>query len=175
MISDQYLSQLRAVLQDKSRPNSFGGKVKKLGKFYEYMDMWQPESLLDYGCGKGIILNHLQKTYPDVLIEGYDPAVTEFTNIKSKIYDCVFSNDVLEHIEFEFIDRVLEHIDNLSSKYIWLRIDTLPARKTLLDGRNAHILLKSDTWWNNKINSAINGKIIYQNLSKGKFDVAIAK
>jgi hypothetical protein len=175
MISKDYLSQLRQIFRDKSRPNSFGGKIKKLGKFSELIEEWKPKSLLDYGCGKGVILEYLKQSYPQISVDGYDPAVDLFATVPTLTYDCVFSNDVLEHIEPEYIDEVLLHIDNLSSKYIWLRIDTLPARKILPDGRNAHILLESDSWWNNKICSAINGKIIYQNLSKGKFDVAIAK
>ena len=137
MISNEYRSQLQKVFQDKSRPNGFGGKVKKLGKFHDYMSKWQPVSLLDYGCGKGIILEHLKNSYPHISIDGYDPAVPIFSNVPAKKYDCVFSNDVLEHIEPKFIDEVLNHIDTLSNKYIWLRIDTLPARKTLPDGRNA--------------------------------------
>ena len=175
MISKDYLSQLQTIFKDKSRPNGFGGKVKKLGKFTEYMIEWQPTTLLDYGCGKGTILEHLRKSYPDVNIDGYDPVIPAFANIPKKNYDCVFSNDVLEHIESEYIDNVLAHIDMLATKHVWLRIDTLPARKILPDGRNAHILLKSDVWWLDKIKSTIDGKIIYNNLSQGKFDVAIAK
>lgn len=175
MISKEYLSQLQTIFKDKSRPNGFGGKVKKLGKFEEFMIKWQPKTLLDYGCGKGIILKHLQQTYHNVVIDGYDPVIPAFANIPKKNYDCVFSNDVLEHIEPQYIDNVLTHINNLATKFIWLRIDTLPARKTLPDGRNAHILLESDSWWLNKISSTLNGTIVYSSLSKGKFDVAITK
>ncbi len=31
----------------------------------------------------------------------------------------------------------------LGTKYIWLCIDTLPARKKLADGRNAHLILEN--------------------------------
>lgn len=175
MISKEYLAQLQHVFQDKTRPNGFGGKVKKLGEFHNFMNRWKPKTLLDYGCGKGIILNHLRETYLEVSIDGYDPAVPMFSSLPKKKYDCVFSNDVLEHIEPEFIEDVLKHICDLSINFIWLRIDTLPARKTLLDGRNAHISLHSSDWWEDKLNTNINGKIIYKSLHKGKFDVAITK
>lgn len=176
MYSKEYITQLQSLHNDKSRPQGFGGKVKKLGKFPYYMEKWQPKSLLDYGCGKGLILAHLRDTYPSTACEGYDPAVPMYNLSKLNLYECVFSNDVLEHIEPIFIDDVLSHINRLSTKYIWLRIDTLPARKFLPDGRNAHLIQESDNWWYNNIERIIKGNIVYAELDKkGKFDVAIEK
>ena len=58
----------------------------------------------------------------------------------------------------------------------WLRIDTIPARKKLPDGRNAHLILESDAWWLDKIRANIAGQVVYNELTKkGKFDVAIRK
>ena len=176
MYSSSYIKQLKEVHYDKSRSKGFGGKVKDLGEFNSFMMQWNPKSLLDYGCGKGVILAHLKEKYPNVRIFGYDPAIDMFNIAPAQSVDCVFSNDVLEHIEPEFLVSVLEHINNLSSRYVWLRIDTRPARKILSDGRNAHLILESDTWWTEKINSHISGNIVYKNLnSKGKLDVAIEK
>ena len=110
------------------------------------------------------------------MFEGYDPAVKMFAGVPSRVYECVFSNDVLEHIEPNYVDQVLEHINSLASNYIWLRIDTIPARKSLPDGRNAHLILESPEWWTTKINNCIDGDIQYSELTnKGKFDVAILK
>lgn len=176
MYSTEYLKQLQKLHSDSTKIRSFGGKVKKLGKFYIFLEMWKPESLLDYGCGKGHILENLKEKYPNIKFEGYDPAVERYNKILFNNFDCVFSNDVLEHIEPEYIDDVLTHINNLASKFIWLRIDTKPARKTLSDGRNAHILLRDVNWWNNKIKNLLPEKIVYQNYdSKGKLDLAIEK
>ena len=175
MYTKSYIQQLRSLHNDKSRPRGFGGKIKDLGEFYNYMNKWKPRSLLDYGCGKGTILNHLQEKYPDVSITGYDPAVPEY-DIPTKNADCIFSNDVLEHIEPEFITQVLYHIDSLADGYVWLRIDTKPARKFLPDGRNAHLILESEDWWHKIIDKSISGNIVYAKLTKkGKFDVAIEK
>jgi hypothetical protein len=67
-------------------------------------------------------------------------------------------------------------MDQISSKYLWLRIDTMPARKTLPDGRNAHLIQETDEWWRNIIERSINGTIVYAELNKkGKFDIAIEK
>ena len=140
------------------------------------MENWQPKSLLDYGCGKGAILLNLTQRYPNTKCVGYDPAVPEFNKLLGQKFECVFSNDVLEHIEPNFIVDVLTHINVTATKYIWLRIDTLPARKSLPDGRNAHLILESDNWWHNMIEQSIEGEIVYSKLDKkGKFDVAITK
>lgn len=176
MYSNIYIKQLEKLHADTSRPQGFGGKVKKLGRFYEYMKLWNPNSLLDYGCGKGYILEHLKEQYPSILCEGYDPAVLLYNTQPNKAYECVFSNDVLEHIEPLYINAVLAHINTLSSKYTWLRIDTMPARKLLPDGRNAHLIQEDKTWWTNKINNFIDGNLVYTNLdNKGKLDIAIEK
>ena len=160
---------------DRSRPQGFGGKVKDIGQFHSFMSQWKPMSLLDYGCGKGHILATLKETYTDTTCTGYDPAVPLFSKDPQPV-ECVFSNDVLEHIEPEYLEDVLKHINALSSKFVWLRIDTLPARKRLSDGRNAHLILEKPDWWKIKIEKNIDGNIVYFELNKkGKLDVAIEK
>lgn len=176
MYTKEYITQLQSLHADASRRQGFGGKPKKLGKFHTYMKQWNPKTLLDYGCGKGHILAAIRDEYPNTACQGYDPAVPMFSKLLGKKFECVFSNDVLEHIEPDFLDEVLVHIDATATKYIWLRIDTLPARKTLPDGRNAHLILESTDWWLSKISKHINGNIIYNELTtKGKFDIAIEK
>jgi len=161
---------------DRSRPRGFGGKIKDLGKFYTFLDKWQPRNLLDYGCGKGIILSHINEKYPDIRCYGYDPAIQMFSNLPASPVECIFSNDVLEHIEPEYLTDVLQNINFYSLKYIWLRIDTLPARKKLPDGRNAHLIQEQPSWWIEQIQKHIAGRMVYTQLThKGKFDVAIEK
>ena len=128
-----------------------------------------------YGCGKAAILNHLQVKYPKCNWVGYDPAVDEYKHITQQTFDCVFSNDVLEHIEPECLHDVLDHIWQLGTKYIWLCIDTLPARKVLMDGRNAHLILEGKDWWQDILQKR-DGKIVYIELGKkGKLYVAIER
>ena len=88
----------------------------------------------------------------------------------------VFSNDVLEHIEPNYLKEVLQDIDNYATKYVWLRIDTQPARKELSDGRNAHLIIKDKDWWIEVLQRNVQGTIVYNELNKkGKLDVAIEK
>lgn len=174
MFSQKYINQIKRMHKD--RPQTFGGrKVKKLGKFPDYMKKWQPKSLIDYGCGKGMILKYLTDTYKDCKCIGYDPGVEAYKKIPKDAVDCVFSNDVLEHIEPNYLEQVLAHIDQLSTKYIWLRIDSNPARKFLPDGRNAHLIQEKEPWWRDKITQHISGKIIFFNQRDGKLDFAIEK
>jgi len=175
LYSKQYLNDLKHLHGRTDRPRGFGGKVKPLGAFYTYFDKWRPTSALDYGCGKAAILNHLSVKYPNCNWVGYDPAVDEYKHVPQQTFDCVFSNDVLEHIEPECLHDVLDHIWLLSTKYIWLCIDTLPARKVLMDGRNAHLILEGKDWWQDILQKR-DGKIVYIELGKkGKLYVAIER
>ena len=176
LLSEKYLKELELVHTDKTRPNGFGGKIKPLGTFKKFMSIWTPKNVLDYGCGKGVMLAYLKELYPQTQFDGYDPAIHMFKEKTNKKYDCVYCNDVLEHIEPNYIDNVLSDINNSSQKYVWLRIDTKPARKRLSDGRNAHLIIENRNWWLRKIKKNIKGTIVHDELnSKGKFDIAIEK
>lgn len=176
LFSTKYIGDLKSLHNRKDRPRGFGGKIKPLGMFDSYMEKWKPTSAIDYGCGKGVILEHLRTKYANTSWYGYDPAVVGMESISKSEFDCVFSNDVLEHIEPDCLTDVLQHIDKLANKYIWLRIDTLPARKFFDDGRNAHLIIQDKDWWLENIQHTIDGIVVYSMLGKkGKLDVAIEK
>ena len=167
MHSEKYLKELQRLHSKKSF-----GTAKNIPRGVQ--DIISKESLtsvLDFGCGKGKPFTQLQDA---ITVHNYDPVTSPIPLPNDA--DLVYSSDVLEHIEPEYINEVLTHINSLAEKYIWLRIDTWPARKFLPDGRNAHILLQSTEWWTNIINTCIDGNIVYSKLiKKGKFDVAIEK
>lgn len=57
-------------------------------------------SILDFGCGQGIMINYLKsKDYKNVF--GYDPFVKEFSNknVFDQKFDFIIANDVIEHVE----------------------------------------------------------------------------
>lgn len=61
----------------------------------------QPEmSILDYGCSMGLLVRYLAKRGFSS-VNGYDAYVHEYSNKKilNKEYDCVISQDVIEHAE----------------------------------------------------------------------------
>ena len=99
------------------------------------------QDVLDYGCGKA----ELAKLIP-FKIQSYDPCIEKFSN-RPKPANIVACIDVLEHIEPECLDDVLEDIQNLTKKAIFLTVATAEALKKLPDGRNAHLIVQDYTKW----------------------------
>lgn len=99
------------------------------------------ESILDYGCGKCTLGKSLP--FP---IANFDPFIPEFSSEPDPA-DIVVCTDVMEHVEEEFVTPVLQHIQSLANKFVFFQIATGPAKKTLQDGRNAHITQHPGSWW----------------------------
>ena len=105
-------------------------------------------SVLDYGTGKGLLVDRLRRELPDTIkINGYDPAVERWSSRPDGPHDIVTCLDVLEHIEIGSIDAVLKDIQSLTKSFCYVVIDLQPAVKRLADGRNAHVLLAPPEWW----------------------------
>jgi 2-polyprenyl-3-methyl-5-hydroxy-6-metoxy-1,4-benzoquinol methylase len=109
-------------------------------------EQFSTKDLLDYGCGKSTLAENLPFN-----IKQYDPAIEKYSKLPEPS-DVVVCTDVMEHIEPEFLDDVLNHIKELTKKACFMVISTIPAKKTLSDGRNAHISLHDKVWWIDKLN-----------------------
>jgi hypothetical protein len=107
---------------------------------HRLMEQQDCETALDYGCGKG----HLLQAVPGMV--GYDPAIPEQAGTPEPA-DLVVCTDVLEHIEPDCLEAVLADLNRCTKKVAYLVISTRPARKTLPDGRNAHLIVQSADWW----------------------------
>lgn len=72
--------------------------MRNLLKRLERAGIRKTDSILDYGCGNGLFVHFLKEQgYNDVA--GYDPYVQKFSNLpEQKLFDCVLSNDVIEHV-----------------------------------------------------------------------------
>lgn len=103
------------------------------------------ESILDYGCGKGL----LAKSIPRPLWE-YDPAIPG-KDESPRPADLVVSTDVLEHIEPDKLNFVLADLKRCIKKVGYFVIDTQPSTKSYADGRNAHLIQQNDKWWRKKL------------------------
>lgn len=121
---------------------SYGKSGKRWASKVRYM---RGSTVLDYGCGKGTLKETLGWD-----IDEYDPAIPG-KDAEPEVHDCVVCTDVLEHIEPECLDDVLAHIVSLMRLSGLLVVATRPAKKSLPDGRNAHLIIQPWYWWEEKI------------------------
>ena len=143
MISQNY----KNILTDIHASSPFG-KRSKMPKFSkDFIETIQPASILDFGCGKGRLVNTLKTEFPNKEILGYDPGIPEFDSSLDNVkVDLLMSTDVLEHIEPEHLEATLAYLST-RSRYIYHLIALSPAKLILPDGRNAHLIIESKEWW----------------------------
>jgi hypothetical protein len=98
-------------------------------------------SVLDYGCGKGLLREALGP-----MVAEYDPAVPG-KDTAPRPADLLCAIEVLEHVEPDCLADVLAHMRTLARDAAYLTIATGPARKTLPDGRNTHLIVRPAEWW----------------------------
>lgn len=80
-------------------------------------------------------------------ITGYDPAVEAFATPPLGVFHGVISTDVLEHIAEDDLPWIIEEIFSYAEKFVFLTVATVPAKKDLPNGENAHVTIKSPEWW----------------------------
>lgn len=153
LISDEYKAQQQslhdhAVVDGVAVP--YGGACIFYAPIIaEVINKLEPAHVLDYGCGKHVMLakalvkNGIKHRFK---YQAYDPCVPKYAGDPLPA-DMVVSVDVLEHIEEDRIDDVLDHLQRLTEAVGFFTIHTGPASKVLPDGRNAHILQRPPEWW----------------------------
>ena len=121
-----------------------------VGKVYPWLkselETLKPGMILDYGCGKGGTALWLESEFPGVHIERYDPYVQAYNTLHPGAYEWIYSGDVLEHIPTEELPDTIQSLAEMTHTTSHI-IDLDPAKKSLPDGRNAHLsLLTPDHW-----------------------------
>lgn len=143
-LSKDTISQDYAEQNKKLHENNpvYGVSVMRHKKIIEdiYKSI-EARSLLDYGCGKGLLAKNL-----DFPIWEYDPAITG-KDKPPRPADLVVCVDVLEHIEPEYLESVLKDIARCILKVGYFVINTGKSVKTLPDGRNTHLIQQGKEWW----------------------------
>jgi hypothetical protein len=144
LISDDYLKLAKQLHEENKHYGAIG--FRHTNNILTLAKQYQTDSILDYGCGKSSLARNL----PFDIFE-YDPAI-EKHSARPNPAQMVVCTDVLEHVEPENLDAVLLDIAMLMQKVGYLTVCIVPAKKTLPDGRNAHLIIESKEWWENKIN-----------------------
>ena len=127
------------------------------------------ETLLDYGCGKA--LEYQPNPFKNKHLEIYlfDPYYLKYKKRPTKKYDLTICTDVMEHVENKNLVNVIKNISNFTSKSVFFSISTIPAKKILPDGSNAHVTLKKPDQWKEIIKSNMHQTIkIYIRFDKDK-------
>lgn len=109
------------------------------------------KSVLDFGSGKGAQYSEL-KLHEKWGVDKptlYDPAVQGIDKLPNPMlpFDMVICCDVLEHLEGDELRRAVFDATLRARKACFFGIATFPAKKTLPDGRNAHLTLWSRDVW----------------------------
>jgi len=112
----------------------------------QIIDKMEVDHLLDYGCGKNLSLTKSLKPEREFKYQAYDPMVDKFADDPVPA-QMVASIDMIEHVEPEYLEDVLDHLEELTEEILFMSIHTGPAKKVLDDGRNAHLTQQPMEWW----------------------------
>lgn len=144
----EYISQGYLELNKQlhaSNPGYGRNGYRHLDAIVSLAEQLNTKDILDYGCGKSTLAINLGFN-----IKQYDPAVFEYSELPEPA-DIVTCTDVLEHIEPYYLENVLDHLRALTKKVCFVTVSTIAAKKTLPDGRNAHLIQKPVRWWMERI------------------------
>lgn len=132
------------ILHDHSPGYGVGGAFGS--KILEF----EPNSVLDYGCGKGGLVKYLLNK--GVRAVGYDPYVFEWRDRPEK-QDMLVSTDLLEHIPEDKLSEVFADMRSYQPRIMFHVISNRKATQILPDGTNAHKTIKDANWWWNQLNN----------------------
>lgn len=154
--SKDYLTELQKLHSKKT----FGTAASLPLEVEQLIQEKNIKSVLDFGAGKGNTSTTIKEKFPNIDLYTYDP-VTFPISLPSSV-DLIYSSDVLEHVEPDLIDNTLLDLFKRATRYQYHLIACHPAKKSLSDGRNAHLIVESPNWWKQKLQSIQNWKIIFE-------------
>ena len=104
------------------------------------------KTLSDYGSGK----KKLQKALFDLGMNEFeyfpfDPVFPEYGDPKPAQLVCCI--DVMEHIEEFYLNDILNELKKITINLCYFSIATVPAKKILNNGLNAHLIQQPARWW----------------------------
>lgn len=112
-------------------------------------ERFRPESILDYGSGKGYqyLVLRLHERWGGPLPHCYDIGVRQLAERPARKFDGLLTVDVLEHIAECDLPGFLDDVFSFPTKFAFLAASCRPSRKFFPDGRNLHLTVKPPEWW----------------------------
>lgn len=166
------LARLRAEIGDRRWTDEYADMQRKLhdagnyglwgdhecymisrGVLALYSEMRRPLTMMDYGAGSGALGHSVEKLFRAVTVTNYDPFHPKWRDKQPEpaVHDLVTCCDVMEHVEPQCVDNTIKFIADHCRYMAIFSIAVDDAGKTLPDGRNAHIMLRSPAWWQSKL------------------------
>lgn len=143
------IDQYKKIHKEQNGYGSGFGRGRYFEEMVEFLNSNACLSVLDFGCGKGVLKEELSKL--GFICGGYDPAIKEFSAFPSSNYDAVISTDVFEHLDKNNIHEEFDLIKSVDPKYLYFNIATNKAGQTLPNGLNAHTIIENGDWWEQTI------------------------
>lgn len=141
--SPEYVKQQEAL----HAKGNYGVTAQKYGPMVSnIIDKLEIDHLLDYGCGSNLSLRKTLLPNREIQYQAYDIGVPEFSGdpIPAEMVTCI---DVLEHVEPDYLEDVLDHLEEMTEVVLFASVHMGPAGKTLADGRNAHLTQEGPEFW----------------------------
>lgn len=147
LISESYREQ-QAKLHEKYAEYG-SASVHAAPVVAKLINQYQITDLLDYGAGKLRLFKALKGlVHHKMRLQAYEPAAEDLAlRLPPNPAQMVVCIDVLEHIEPEHLDAVLDDLHRVTKEIGFFTISTVPAKKTLEDGRNAHLIQEGPEFW----------------------------
>lgn len=122
-------------------------------------------TLIDIGSGRGHMIRMIKNIFPNCKITSVDInnyhniADIQFiqsdlsnkedrNNLQNNKYDVLICLDVLEHLDYSFINDVFELFHNMSNYNLF----AIANHSDIFNGIELHTIQENETWWNNIIN-----------------------
>lgn len=147
IISEAYRKQNQELHERNEHYGTSGAKWRGMVR---PLARWGRAAILDFGCGKQTLSKALGPAYR---VTDYDPCIPGL-DTPPVPHPVVVCGDVLEHVEPELLPHVLKELRRVTEEVGFFVINLGPSKKTLADGRNAHLIQKPVDWWEEKILAA---------------------
>lgn len=144
IITDAYREQNRRLHAERA---DYGTSGQRYAQQVRPISDWGRKAILDFGAGKCTLRNRLGPAYQ---VTCYDPCIEGLDATPEPHPVCVCS-DVLEHVEPECLADVLADLRRVTQEVGLFVVHLTAAKKTLSDGRNAHLIQEPAEWWAQKI------------------------